>query len=928
MKTRFTFLLAVLAVLFILHPSPAVCQSPSVTGTVRDQSGGAIAGARLELTRPNGSIARILLADQEGIFSIELSPGESLDLVLSARGFETRRVKLDKYPLGSSITVTLGPEPVREEVTVTAERGSTTGTAAAAAVVSVYRRENLLSRPLPTIGNILEGAAGTHVQQSTHGQVSPFLRGLTGYQTLNLVDGIRFNNTTFRSGPNQYLAFIEPSQTDQVETMLGPSSSQYGSDSLGGTIQILTVEPEFGIKAGSQLNGTIQMFGATADRSFGTNASVGHGTERVAILAGGTFRRHNDLRAGDGADSHHVFNRFMGLSDEVIRSIYGQTLQDTGFSQYGFYGKLLARLGRTQNLSVWYQQNRIDGVRGYKDLWGGLGRLRSEFTPQDLQFFYSRYEKFDLGPLDSFTATFSLNSQRDGSVRQGLTSLDKIIRDETLVNAFGYSVQAKVSLGSRQRIVFGGEIYYELIDATRTETDPRTNLTAEKRALYPNGSRYTTYGLFLQDKIDIIPNRLWANVGARFTRVGSRTYADRNTDQSGNPLGVINSSQTFNDLTYNAGFSWMPTHFLTLHFLTGRGFRAPNLNDLGALGLNDLGFEVPADSAISNGGLLGTGDGEGVGTNGKSVSTLKAEQLFNYEFGVTLRTRRLYSRVQFFDAELRNPIVRRTLLFPVASVPTTLAGLAVVPIPQTAIQLAQGVISVATALDPRAVKAFANDGSARYYGIDTRVRYELRRDLSFEGSYSILKGRELNPNRNIRRLPPSQGSIVLRYAPETSRFRLIHIEMSVLLSGPQTRFSGGDITDERIGAARSRRDISSFLAGTIVRPYLTAGSDGIIGTIDDIFVPTNETVAAIRNRVLPVGSTINGITIVNDDTRAPLYTRTKGFATTSIRTGFSLSKNTQLDLGLFNILDQNYRTHGSGTDAAGINLWMGIRFKL
>jgi outer membrane receptor protein involved in Fe transport len=892
-----------------------------------NENGDPVAGVKLIVQSSQGTVLQELFTDNQGVFSINGLPFGSYSLEIEADKFQRRQVSFEVLPKALPLLkISISIATYRSEVTITANRGAAVSIETSAPLVSVVEQSDYRARPLATIGHALEGSAGVMVQQSTYGQVSPFMRGLTGYQILNLIDGIRFNNSTFRSGPNQYLAFIEPGQAQRIEAMLGPASSQYGSDALGGAIQIRTQSPDFSNNGRSTIKAEAQTFAASADASFGAGAKISIGTERLAWLIGADWRRHNDLRAGGGNDSHHVFRRFFGLTDEMINNLSGVRLQDTGFTQYSWHTKLAARLSGNQNLTLWYQDSTLDRVRGYKDLWGGLGRLRSDFEPQGLQFFYARYEKLQFGFLDSLTGTFSINSQGDGSIRQGLRATDLIIRDDILVDSFGYAVQATTHLGESSALVVGGETYHERVKAFRDETDLRTNVPNVKRALYPNGSRYTTNGLFAQDNWEILRGKLRANFGGRYTRVSFQTFAGRNRDALGHNLGVVDSSQTFNDLTFNANISWQVTSALAFNLLTSRGFRAPNLNDLGALGLNDLGYEVPAEAAATAGGLIGVSDGEGVTSNGKRVSSLKAERLLSYELGATLRLRKLYLRAHVFDAELKDPIVRRTLLFPADKIPTQLAGVPVIPIPPTPSQLAQNVISVAVALDPRAVKAFVNEGEAKYYGIETAFRYLISSRWSAEGNYSYLVGRELNPNRFIRRLPPQQGFLAIRFQPISQRLRLNWLEVSGVFSGAQERLSGGDMTDERIGAARRRRDIADFFHGSLVSPFINTGKDGIFGTADDIFAPTGETLAQVRDRVLPIGATINGVRIIDDNTRAPLYTKTAGFASLNLRGSVALAESVSLNVALMNLLDRNYRVHGSGVDAPGINLFVGLRF--
>ena len=99
-----------------------------------------------------------------------------------------------------------------------------------------------LSRSMP---EALSGIPSVMIQKTALGQTSPYIRGLTGYHNLLLVDSIRLNHSAMRSGPNQYWSTVETQGSERIEVIRGPNGIIHGADPIGGVVNVLSSNPTF-----------------------------------------------------------------------------------------------------------------------------------------------------------------------------------------------------------------------------------------------------------------------------------------------------------------------------------------------------------------------------------------------------------------------------------------------------------------------------------------------------------------------------------------------------------------------------------------------------------------------------------------------------------------------------------------------------------
>ena len=437
---------------------------------------------------------------------------------------------------------------------------------------SIIDSQQLTERQPRTVIEALEREVGVLIQRTGSGQASPFIRGLTGPQTLILIDGVRLNNSTFRFGPNQYFATIDPGMIERIEVVRGPQSVLWGSDAMGGVINIVTRSAKTA-SLDYQSGEFVERF-ATADAGSYTRMNVEGSVYRWGVFGGGSYLNVNNLDRGGNLGTQPF----------------------TDYSQYAGDLKLDYLLGDNQMLTVALQHHQqMDVPR--TDKWPGESR---RFNPQMRDLGYVRWQGHDPGGwlFDTFSFTASFHRQEEGVTKRKPPTSTTEDRGNFDVESTGVNLVLASNLRRLGRLTYGLDAYHDDVDATASRHDLATGAVTSRVPQYPDDSRYDRFGVFLQWDFELM-ERLTAVAGVRYSNVdlGATVALFDVNDPNFPAVAPVDTpiAYSFQDWTGSIGLTYELTDDLHVVGSISEGFRAPLLDEMTSVSDNvNEGVDLPS----------------------------------------------------------------------------------------------------------------------------------------------------------------------------------------------------------------------------------------------------------------------------------------------------------------------------------------------
>lgn len=262
--------LFIIALSLFLFALPVLAQSQSIKGRVADPADKSVPGAAVVLRNQNTGLERIVATDVDGRFVFNGLGSDNYELIVNAKGF-ARAVKPVEN-VASDVMVQLEIETLREEVTVVSGSRQDELRESLNTKVDVITRTDLRDTGSPNVAEVLRELPGVVTRrgsESTGGGAGEQVQGIDSRQVLVLLDGQPLVGSRGIKRGVLNLDRQDTDSLDSIEVVKGSSSALFGSDAIGGVINMISREPRLPIEASiSAATGNFGIFDGVGNFGF------------------------------------------------------------------------------------------------------------------------------------------------------------------------------------------------------------------------------------------------------------------------------------------------------------------------------------------------------------------------------------------------------------------------------------------------------------------------------------------------------------------------------------------------------------------------------------------------------------------------------------------------------------------------------------
>ena len=589
--------------------------------------------------------------------------------------------------------------------------------------IEVVGAKRLAELQPATLGDALINSGQVFVQKSQMGGGSPILRGFEASRVLLVMDGVRINNATYRSGHLQDIITIDPFILDRMEVNFGSGSTLYGSDAMGGVLYFKTREATVGnffVKPSA----TVRY--SSANSSLIGNAGLQLQSQKVGAIFSCTRSQFGDLRSGSknysNWDTFGLLPKYVSQineNDTVLVNPDPKIQQGTGYTQTDIFAKVSAQMGKFHHTINF--QNSFSGLIPRYDR---LSQFNAMGLPVYGRWDYAPQRRGFLGyQLKTGTNKHNirLSLARQNTALARVTRNFKDINERTQldkVKMLTLNLDRQDQLANGLILNSGLEFVFNGVISTGINRNILTNTLSETQPRYSDsGATTQMFSIFEQMVYSIQKTGTVIQVGFRLANYRLEALYSRS-----NPWKLPFSAISFQSIapSYDLGITQELKKGLMLKASINQAYRNPNIDDMTKV------FESQPGSKL-------------VVPN----ETLKAEQSLTVDLGFLWRKDNRFA----FEAGLFHSHVRDLLL----DQPGKFNG--------------KDSFLYDGRLTP--VYQIVNVAVARIFGFYANAKIRLYKQLWFSGSISDTKGRYAKAlgayEQPLDHIPPVFGQLSLRW---------------------------------------------------------------------------------------------------------------------------------------------------------------------